>query len=308
MTHHCLVFVVLFFLLACSDSKRNETKHDDGKKAEALIKKLEPLDVPLEQPKPGDWLFVHDEKGQTFEQYKASNPLKPDSIHNTIYIQPIGEFSVLQDSIMNKVADYLTLFFSVRTIRLATVSYSVIPEKHVRKFSDGSEQLLTTDILNYLHNVMLEDGLVTMAITSKDLYAGANYNFVFGQARAKHRVAVSSLFRYYQDPLDSLGSHIVLQRLIKTSAHEIGHMFGCQHCTNAVCLMNGSNSLGESDSRPNRLCSECLHKLQWNLNLDVCSRQKALQEFFQLNNLKNDYGPGRRDLKALGENPAGLLK
>jgi archaemetzincin len=301
MTHHCLVFVVLFFLLACSDTKKNETKNDDGEKAEALIKRLESLDVPLEQPKPGDWLYVHDEKGQTFGQYKASNPLRPDSIHNTIYIQPIGEFSVLQDSVINKVADYLTLFFSVRTIRFATVSHSVIPEKHARKFSDGSEQLLTTDILNYLHTTMPEDGLVTMAITSKDLYAGANYNFVFGQARAKHRVAVSSLFRYYQDPLDSLGFHIVLERLIKTSAHELGHMFGCQHCTNAVCLMNGSNSLGESDSRPNRLCSTCLHKLQLNLNLNLYSRQKVLQEFFRLNNLKYDYNLSTQDLKVLEE-------
>lgn len=148
---------------------------------------------------------------------------------------------------------------------------------------------------------MPADGLVMIAITSKDLYGGPDFNFVFGQARPKQRVAVSSLYRYYEGTLDSAGYSTVLQRLIKTSSHEIGHMFSCQHCINAVCLMNGSNSMGESDSRPNRLCSACHQKLQWNLGFDVRQRLAALQQFFLAHRLDRDQLLISKDIKALRE-------
>jgi archaemetzincin len=147
---------------------------------------------------------------------------------------------------------------------------------------------------------MPADGLVIMAITSQDLYA-EGYNFLFGQARAKHRVAVSSIHRYYEPPLDNSNRTIVLQRLIKTSSHEISHMFSLQHCINAVCVMNGSNSLSESDRRPNRLCSECLKKLEWNLGFDVKGRLEGLEDFFVVNGMERDGELVRRDLRAVDE-------
>ena len=44
--------------------------------------------------------------------------------------------------------------------------------------------------------------------------------------------------------------------------HETLHLFGVRHCVYACCLMNGSNHLGESESRPFALCPVDTRKLQ----------------------------------------------
>ena len=58
-------------------------------------------------------------------------------------------------------------------------------------------------------------------------------------------------------------------------------MFGVRHCIYYECLMNGSNHLQESDSRPLELCVVCLRKLQSNIKFDILERYKKLHEFVQ---------------------------
>ena len=128
-----------------------------------------------------------------------------------------------------------------------------------------------------------------MGITQKDLYPAESWNFVFGQARLKKRMGVSSFIRFHDGELDETNFRLCLERFIKTSSHEIGHMFSCPHCTHAVCVMNGTNSVYETDGRPNRLCSECLKKLSWNIGFDVKQRALALQTYFKTHNLTEDY-------------------
>jgi archaemetzincin len=52
-----------------------------------------------------------------------------------------------------------------------------------------------------------------------------------------------------------------LRRTLKTAAHETGHMFSLLHCVHFKCVMNGSNSLEESDQQPLWLCPQCLAKV-----------------------------------------------
>jgi archaemetzincin len=285
------VLILLTFLTAaCTENKPQQYQPLKG---DPIIAELKSLDQSLPEPQPHDWLYSHHERGQSFEQYKSAKPVRPNKKQNIIYLQPLGTVDPWQDSVIQYTALYLENFFALKTTILAPVSDLEPVHAGRRLFEDGGQQLLSTTILNYLHTRMPEDAIVMLAITSEDLYGGPQYNFVFGQARAKHRVAVSSLFRYYNGEVDSIGYPVVLERLIKTSAHEIGHMFSCQHCINAVCLMNGSNNLEESDSRPNRLCSECHQKLQWNLQFDVVKRIEGLKLFFQEHHLQRD-----RDLMA----------
>jgi archaemetzincin len=290
---NCFILSLAMVFVSCESERSLDVSDDD------LVQKLKTVDVPLEQPKIGDWLYAHDEKGQTLNQYQMSKPVRPDSTHFRIYLLPLGTFTPWQDSVISATASYLAVFFDLDTRVLPRMDDTILPSDNIRVFVDGSEQLLTTDILNYLNKSKPDDGLVVMAITSKDLYAGPEFNFVFGQARAKHRVAVSSMFRYSEDVNDSAHYSILLGRLIKTSSHEVAHMFGCQHCVNAACLMNGSNSLAESDSRPNRLCSECHRKLRWNLKFDVPERLKKLSVFFKKNKLNHDFTLAEGDIIVL---------
>jgi archaemetzincin len=289
MYSHPSSYLLALLILFMSCEQRDSAGGNTIKDAHVLISRLKVLDQPLPAPQVGDWLYSNNEKGQSLEQYKRHKPVKPDALKKVIYIQPLGTFSQQQDSIIEYTRKYLEIFFGLPATRLPTQSDFTPVLSGRRQFADGAQQLLTTTILNHLHQNLPNDAIVMLAITSADLYGGPQYNFVFGQARARHRVAVSSLSRYSSSPEDSISDELVLERITKTSAHEIAHMFSCQHCINAICLMNGSNTLTESDARPNRLCSECHMKLQWNLGFEVETRIRRLGEFFKKHKLQEDY-------------------
>ena len=72
----------------------------------------------------------------------------------------------------------------------------------------------------------------------------------------------------------------LLKRACRVAAHEICHVFGLRHCSKWRCLMNGSNSIVESDSRPVLLCPDCLEKLEWRLGFDRKKRYSGLRAFY----------------------------
>lgn len=294
LSHYALLLLTLI-LSGCS-----EKKTDPRTKDFALIKKLVPYDVPMEAPRPGDWLFERKEQGQNFEQYRKSVPVSPNDVQKYIYLQPIGTFGGDEDKIIRYTAEYLDIFFNLETIVLPAINDRVIPGTARRMLEDGHEQLLTGYILDsILSKAIPKDAIVIMGITQKDLYPSESWNYVFGQARLKKRVGVSSFIRFYDNKLDEANFRLCLERFIKTSSHEIGHMFSCLHCTHAVCIMNGTNSIYETDGRPNRLCSECLKKFYWNLGFDVKNRALALQAYFKKYNLTEDYNLTIKDVNRL---------
>jgi archaemetzincin len=70
-------------------------------------------------------------------------------------------------------------------------------------------------------------------------------------------------------------------RSFKLLSHETGHMFGLHHCTQFECLMNGSNSVEETDRNSATLCPVCLKKLAWNLHFDIRRRYARLLAIYQ---------------------------
>jgi hypothetical protein len=77
------------------------------------FQKLTPLHKPLGKPELGDWLSAHEEKGQTYGQYVATQPVRPDKQRRTICVQPLGEFTASQRKILLLTADYLRHFFQL---------------------------------------------------------------------------------------------------------------------------------------------------------------------------------------------------
>jgi len=161
-------------------------------------------------------------------------------------------------------------------------------------------QLFTKDINDVLFNIKKEyypDAFCITGITMYDLYPDPAWNFVFGQARLKQSVGIFSFIRYsnyfytyYGKPLKEMPDSVILshdeyslllKRSIKVMFHETCHMFGIEHCCFFCCPMNGSNHLGESDSRPMFLCPMDLHKLEYRIGFDVIERYKELELFFK---------------------------
>lgn len=237
-------------------------------------------------PNPNDWLAVHLETGQTFNEFIKSKPKRPNSHQWRIYLQPFGEFLKDRSPSMERLRNYTTVFFQMDVKVLSPLTpddYRVTTR--INPFT-RKRQILTTDVLDLLRKRLPGDGFCILALTMEDLYPQPSWNFCFGQASLVHRVGVFSFARY--DPAFFGGERelnyqrILLWRSCKVLTHETAHMFGLSHCIFFKCVINGSNHLEESDARPMHLCPVCLRKLHSSIQFDVLDRYRQLLEFYQV--------------------------
>ena len=282
------LILILILLLSCKPKTKEEI----------YFKAIEANDIQLDSPKEGMWLYEHKEAGQSFESYKKANPVHPTYEKSIIYLKPIGNFTNLQKQALELTRAYLEIFFQQKTILLEPISDKIIPQSKRRQ--KESEQLLAPYILDsILVGKIPKNGLALMAITAKDLFPKPEWNYVFGLASYHNRVGISSIYRLQNKKLDNENFTLCLRRLISVCSHEIGHMMSLHHCIYAECTMNGSNNLTETDSQPNRLCSQCQQKLFWNFGYDNQKRLSELNDFFIKNNLTKDLNLTKLDLQAL---------
>ncbi|MGO4773276.1 archaemetzincin [Flavobacterium sp. W22_SRS_FK3] len=268
---------LLIFIIFCSCSKQKENEYFE------LTKKN---DIELGKPVEGEWLYSHKEKGQSFEQFLNSKHIVPTSESNIIYIRPIGSFNSLQNKQIELLREYLEIYFQLKTKTLETVSNDVIPESSRRIGYENNQQFLAGYILD---NVLKKDKplnrIALMGLTEVDLYPKPEWNFVFGLASYRDKVGVSSIYRLQDGKLTSDNFNLCLSRILKISSHEIGHMFGLHHCITADCVMNGTNSMSETDKSSIRLCSVCQRKLNSGIKYDNKKRLTDLEQYFERNNL-----------------------
>merc|ERR1719238_660058 len=152
--------------------------------------------------------------------------------------------------------------------------------------------------MNMLIESRPDDARCVMGLTMTDLYpANEDWDFVFGIASPSDRIGVFSFSRYsplfdYEEEEREVVSELnddekimMLRRSLNVMVHETGHMMGLPHCVYFKCMMNGANSLEESDAQPSHTCPACLRKLHYHLNFDVRKRYEELLEFYTRKNL-----------------------
>lgn len=290
----CLIVTLLF--LSCDSSKTPASISDDQRYFNAIS----PNDIKLEDPLLGEWRFYNNEAHQHFDDYKKADPAKASFGKTKLYLLPLGSFSPLQLKGIELTREYLQIFFQLKTVILDPVADETIPDSARRTRNGGQIQLYTPYIMQHLLKGKIPSkGYALMAISEKDLYPAPSWNYVFGIASYSDRIGVSSIFRYQGDSLTGNNFSLFLKRLIGTASHEIGHMFSIHHCVAAKCVMNGSNSLGESDRQVLRLCSECQQKLNWNIGYNNKTRLQALVEYYRRNQLQEDLLYQEKDLNAV---------
>ncbi|MBD3271772.1 MAG: hypothetical protein GF384_04445 [Elusimicrobia bacterium] len=274
----CVILVVSVMMF---ESMVMQNIAADLQSIQRTIKQLRQLHMPLPAPGPSDWLANHYEGGQTFKQYIKSRPVKPTFDRNVIYIQPLGNFIGRKKEIISITAEFIRAYFGLPVRVRKPVDITDLPHRAQRRHPTwGIEQVSTTYILKDILKPKRPDNAIAyLALTNKDLFAGKNNNFVFGQAFIRHRIGVWSLYRNGNPDEGSKEYLECLVRTMKTAVHEIGHMLGLNHCIAYQCVMNGSNNRAESDRRPITLCPECMGKICWSCDITPRERYRRLIAF-----------------------------
>ncbi len=98
-----------------------------------------------------------------------------------------------------------------------------------------------------------------IGITEKDIYV-RGLNFIFGLT--KNGTGMVSTARLKEEFYDrGKNFELLMERLLKETIHEIGHLFGLSHCKNSTCVMSFSNSISYVDDKRDEFCKECTLKM-----------------------------------------------
>lgn len=282
------ISALLFLLLvaaACSsssDTVSNTAVSRESDIREKKLLKVRDAVIPFfetMQKRPGDWLESQREKGETFEEYIASQPTLPTDDRKTIYILPIGKFTRSQKDVIAASAEYMRAYYSLPVKLMPEKPLGVVPKDKQRESGYPKRtQIRASHFLDtVLPPLLPTDAAALIAFTNHDLYPSDTWAFVFGMATFNKRVGVWSLYRLGE----KVDNSTFLDRTLKIAMHETGHMFSMRHCTKYECLMSGTNHLAETDRRPLDNCPECVAKLAWAMDYDPEQRYKKLADFWR---------------------------
>jgi len=244
-------------------------------------------------------------------------------------IVPLGPLPASNSPNMSSITEYISNFYQTNVKLLSpiiiteigdyemTVKYEQQRDAKIacrRNPYSGQRQLFTMDIFKILRKMMLsEPGFCLIGLTMYDLYSSGNSNFVFGEADTASYVGIFSFSRYspyyynnvpdqFMNPDIQLSEDVMkklLWRAVAVSVHEIGHMFGLDHCIYFQCVLNGSNSLPESDAQPQHLCPVCLHKLYFIIEFDPAYRYNQLKDWYHQHQFQEEWDWVDRSLQKL---------
>ncbi|HLF92531.1 MAG TPA: archaemetzincin [Planctomycetota bacterium] len=235
---------------------------EPGAEAEAGAERLGP-------PQPGEWRHAFPEEPQSFDAYVAACANRRTAERSVFYLQPLGAAGGRHKATIERLRRYAEAFFGVPARVCPTIPMfenGWVPQRGQFNSTMGIGQLAES---------VPPDALVYAGITDQDLFA-RGLHFVFGEGSLKNRCGLYSLAR-----LETDDEGLFLRRAVKLMSHEAGHILSIEHCTTYRCLMQGSNSLQESDRHPLSLCPLDLRKLRWNTNFDAKERADRLFTFYQ---------------------------
>lgn len=248
---------------------------------------------PLPPPGPMDWLAVHPEDGQSFEAFRVAPRRLVTETRRVLRVLPLDDLAGSGADVPTITA-YLAAFYGLPS----EPGKAEVPTTFTTREGAGTgrPQVLTTDVLRWLPREVASTDLCVIALTTRDLYPAPSWNFVFGEAALFEGVGVFSFarmdprFPWPPDPArrDAAEARLVKRRCLKVVSHEVGHMFGLEHCVERRCLLNGCNHVAEMDATPMHLCPACLRKIVHATAVDVDARYRALEAFYRREGLDDE--------------------
>jgi len=125
-----------------------------------------------------------------------------------------------------------------------------------RAYNPRRRQFNALTLLNQICELKFEtDHALRIGVTAADIYI-PRMNFIFGIADNSKGCAILSVARLTYAQYD-VSSELLKERVLKTASHELGHLFGLNHCADPDCLMSFSNSTIEVDRKKPTICDRC---------------------------------------------------
>jgi archaemetzincin len=188
---------------------------------------------------------------QMVEEYQTYTKSKFE-----ILLQPVGLVPVNVTGVLQKM---LTQQF--RSLKFVLAARSLALPTHL--LDTSRNQFRSPQIISWIEENCRENGFhKILGICDAIAYSG-RLNFVFGEAQLDGMVAVVYLNMFRSELEGSRASEeLFLQRALKETVHELGHIFGLEHCTQRTCAMYFSNSLAETDFKKNAMCDSCMKILE----------------------------------------------
>ena len=129
-----------------------------------------------------------------------------------------------------------------------------IPLAAFNKFRD---QYISDLLLEYLDKNV---PAISLGVTNADLYT-KGMNFIFGQAKL-NRAAIVSFNRLTQTTGIRANDKQILDRVVKESIHELGHVLGLNHCKTKGCIMTEAINVKDVDVKGKEFCHMCSIQLK----------------------------------------------
>jgi len=247
----------------------------------------------LPKPLKGEWLAENKERGQTFANFMSSTKIATQ--HAQIVFVPIeieepNQIKHIPNQILTGLVEFLSLFFNLPVKQADTLSLSRKYKKEFRQSHYG-EQFNASKLISILKSMRTKNEFM-IGVTMFDIacHDETDNNFVFGLGDSDEKACICSLARYSPPFVDEsqLQDSWLLKAAFSLITHELGHVFGLEHCIYYRCLMNGANSLEEDEKIPLYLCPVCLNKLNVLFGFDIKERYAKLLDFFRKYNLDNE--------------------
>jgi archaemetzincin len=116
----------------------------------------------------------------------------------------------------------------------------------------------STPILQRMASLVTDPQAQFLGVTALDLFIPI-LTFVFGEAQLGGRCALVSLHRlreeFYGLPPNP---KLLWERVVKESAHELGHTLGLRHCRDWRCVMASTHDVERLDLKSEEYCQSCL--------------------------------------------------
>jgi len=181
-----------------------------------------------------------------------------DPKEKTILITKIGD---INPSIINQLKDVLNNALQQfgLSVKINPISMNIKREEFNSRREQYNGSLILQRFSKFTDNLK---SFRDLGVIEEDLYT-YNLNFIFGLARIPQNkfqfsgIALIAIKRLREEFYDKPSNeNLLFDRILKEALHELGHTFGLEHCLN-YCVMRFSNSLSETDGKPQKFCNSC---------------------------------------------------